>query len=1412
MNANLNLIAKAINKYREKLFSFTRRNKEMHYKPSSANISLSNYDIQKALIEAGLTLEPEKIPSFTPITLTDGKYDKLISEGSLILADHYQMKSIPNEKLYKVIEKIRTTDNKYQREFGISGAWLLGPFLLWRQPKSTSLRDMMVTPIFKLPIDIHKPKGKGKSHTLVIEDQDIQLNPTLIAAFKEILNIDLTCIDTNNSAETIIHNLQCHLKDHGKNVEIFSGPQYTKLPAEPAKTKTVTDEFGEKSKVDIDFEKELTPTDRAVYQHCSTTEWIILDNFYVDSINASKLALLEDYDKILSAFSNHPILMELFSGAPATKGHSRPSPTELDAYTERENYFVVDIDSTQHRAIDSIRKSNAIVIQGPPGTGKSQTITNLIADLIAKGEKVLFVSEKRAALDVVYNRLSKAKLENQAVLLHSSDLDKRDLYASFLHQLDEPEEIESESAWTRVTDELDEQKQSLNQYSKALMTTQPCGLSVSDIFNLHGSYSDIKFEPLASQALSHLTQQQLEALTRATDALQSSFTDFDLNRYLNHPWAKRKLTTKLTETNQSILRSAISAVESLDLEIEQAIQKINASSFAKTSLVEFVNNFANYVNSNAILEDDLSFFFNSSFNPKEISSLFLEIDRLAELLRSNLDAYARVLPNANPIWIDTLEEYHQTPRGVFDIFSAEYWQKRTIEKAVLKPHVKRSWPRPYTAYKQYLFNFDQMNTIKHKLNLQDADPNDDIQSSVSTIRGRLKSAQAFAEFFDALKTQTNLSPRSVKETWDLWCHCCDLAETYDLVNSLTIKRNNALKPVFDLLDIDEARNTPTSFLLTLYESITDLPTLDAIDQIVNKFNELSPWKFDIAAPTLCGIKVKWSEYITAQSVKGWHDQVIAQHPSLSTFESSIHQNRVARFQTAVNEHKYLASDIVKNKAINHRTDGIEQQGISLLTREANKKKRILSPREIMEKGALNTMLCLRPCWLMSPLSISQMLPNDMELFDVIIFDEASQVRVEDALPAIFRASKMIVVGDDKQMPPTNFFNSNSKDNDDDDEIEIDESILDLASKVFPSELLEWHYRSRSQELIAFSNRAFYLGRLIAPQAPSTFGSDCPIKFHGVADAFFDPTFGNGEEAKQVVARLKHLLISAPDSSYGIIALGTKQQKAIENAIEERCSYDEVFAELYENALNPKSDGEHVELFVKNLENVQGDERDTILLSVGYAPSGIGKKLRRHFGPLSSSGGGRRLNVAITRAKSNMEVFCSFSPNLLETDEAAFSKSPDSTCFARFLNYVQALSLGQRSKADTILNLFPVGGQLTTRKGSRFSEHVRRKLEEHGLTVASEVGAHGFYVDLAIEHPHIPGGYILGIECDGAVFHSTPYARDRDRTRQLLLEDRGWKIHRIWSQDWSRSPDAEIKKIVDELKSLNNSSDWLKPHG
>jgi very-short-patch-repair endonuclease len=437
---------------------------------------------------------------------------------------------------------------------------------------------------------------------------------------------------------------------------------------------------------------------------------------------------------------------------------------------------------------------------------------------------------------------------------------------------------------------------------------------------------------------------------------------------------------------------------------------------------------------------------------------------------------------------------------------------------------------------------------------------------------------------------------------------------------------------------------------------------------------------------------------------------------------------------------------------------------AVIAHEANKKSRHKPIRRLLEETG-SIVQALKPCFMMSPLSVSQYLPPTIQ-FDVVIFDEASQVMPADSVNCIYRGKQLIVAGDQKQLPPTSFFSSADIETDDEDEPDNFDSVLDLckASGAMVSLPLSWHYRSLHEDLITYSNYRIYEGKL------NTFpGATHEAHDLGVHHEFVPGVYQRGAgsrnpiEAERVVDRvLEHRRLNS-DFSLGVVTFSSQQAEAVSEAIERRAEHEPLLAGLMED--HDRLHG----FFVKNIESVQGDERDIIIFSVGYGPDELGK-LTMNFGPLTRKGGERRLNVAITRARRRVEVVSSFYAGDM-TDGASEGNR-------HLKNYLDFAARGRVALASDISG---TAGEAD----SPFEEEVLRVIRSWGFDAVSQVGAAGYRIDIGVRHPDKEGSFMLGIECDGAAYHSAKSARDRDRLRESVLRGLGWEIHRIWGLSWYR---------------------------
>jgi very-short-patch-repair endonuclease len=526
----------------------------------------------------------------------------------------------------------------------------------------------------------------------------------------------------------------------------------------------------------------------------------------------------------------------------------------------------------------------------------------------------------------------------------------------------------------------------------------------------------------------------------------------------------------------------------------------------------------------------------------------------------------------------------------------------------------------------------------------------------------------------------------------------------------------------------------------------------------------------------------------------WLDTILPDYPAVATFRKRSQETTIKEFgkldlfQIKIAQKRVQERLVSKLPDVNRLTSAVDE--VAILRRELSKQRKIMPLRKLF-RAIPHLLLTLKPCFMMSPLSVSLFLEDLNYAFDVVIFDEASQVCTEDAIGAIMRGTQVVIAGDSKQLPPTSFFSTTTSDNDFDtddfaedeyDDTDAYESILDEAVTVLPQSSLRWHYRSRHEHLIAFSNTKIYKNSLITFPSPIEHVKDNGVEYIYVPDGVYDRSGKriNVIEAKRVADIVFEQIEKYPQRSLGVVTFSEAQQQAIEGAIRQR----RLMNQHLENYFNEEKDDA---FFVKNLENVQGDERDTIIISIGYAKDQNGV-MYMNFGPLIKSGGYRRLNVAITRAKYNVKLVGSIQP----TDIRVENTSSEGVKMLR--SYIEFAKAGPSIFGKEIIVSETINNE------SPFEEAVYNFIVGKGYKVATQVGCSGYRIDMAISHPTLDGRFVLGIECDGATYHSARTARERDRLRQTVLEDIGWKIYRIWSTDWIKDPISEGQKLIDAIKA------------
>lgn len=621
-------------------------------------------------------------------------------------------------------------------------------------------------------------------------------------------------------------------------------------------------------------------------------------------------------------------------------------------------------------------------------------------------------------------------------------------------------------------------------------------------------------------------------------------------------------------------------------------------------------------------------------------------------------------------------------------------------------------------------------------------------------------------------------------------HKSDFAVIAKQLGELREKCNNAVELLSKSFDSDifDIKNSSFEELLSKFKAcINEFDKLDNWCRFESLLNKLKSQEITEYIDATIEANVRAEDIISAYQRNfyiQWIDYIQHLTPVLSGFNRVAHDQQVNTFSKEDNTQFAISKVQIRSKLSQNRPslDYVSPgSAVSVLLREGEKRRKQKSIRKLMDEAG-ELIQVIKPCFLMSPLSVSTFLNTDSVKFDTVVFDEASQIFPQDAIGAIYRGKQLIVVGDSRQMPPSNFFGSNVELDDGDEEtgdITDFESILDLCSTTFAQLRLRWHYRSRYEQLITFSNRHFYDNDLVTFPSSTTDKKWIGVDYYCVEDGIFDHrSRNNRKEAEFIVDLIYKNIEQFPDRSLGVVAFSVSQQDLIDKLLSKRRQTDPSKEFFF------RRDAEEP-FFIKNLETVQGDERDTIIFSVAYAKDSSGR-LMHNFGPLNRVGGERRLNVAVTRAKFNVQLVASIHHTDIDLGR---TKAEGARLLKNYLDYAENGAVAIEREVN--VNSFE-------QFDSEFELEVCEFLRQNGYDVDTQVGCSNFRIDLGIKR-HDTSDYVLAVECDGATYHSSKNARDRDRLRQQILENMGWKFYRIWSTDWFKNTSVEKERLLKAAK-------------
>ena len=1254
---------------------------------------------------------------------------------------------LPENDLGKALTHLYRSSRTSIEENGANTLYLALGLLKWYETPSSE--RPRYAPILLLPVEIIR-KSAAKGYVIRSREEETMMNITLLEMLRQNFGITISGLDPLPTDES------------GVNVKLIYS--------------IIRNSIKNQRKWDVE--------EQAILGIFSFNKFIMWNDIHN---NANKLV----QNKIVSSLINGKIEWEAATEEiDATDMDKQVSPADI--------VLPIIADSSQLEAIYEAVHDKTFILHGPPGTGKSQTITNIIANALYKGKRVLFVAEKMAALSVVQNRLAAIGLAPFCLEIHSNKTKK----SAVISQLKETTEIIRQTPpeeFRKEAERLLNLRVELNQYIEALHKEYPFGVSLYDAI--------IHYQSVDVESCFDIPQAYLDTLDKDTFAQWEDAIEL-LVRTANacgHPYQHPLTGISITEYSSAVKEG---------------------SSQLLTGFIDLLTTIRQKLDVFSILLKDT-----------DIHPTRKDFQTISHIIRRILDI-PELTPGllTLPLLNETLNEY----REVVVHGRKRDEQRKEIEtefiQEILSINAKQmlaEWNR--VSGQWFLPRYFGQRKIRKAINVYALKTieTEDIKPLLHRIIRYQEEAEAVRKYIGQLPSlfgrpgkneDWNTIEQIIDDMTSLHSHLLNYAK--DIAKVSQIKQNlsaqltegiqtfrdihaHSFNELYQLADTLTATEKKLSGMLGI--SIEELYT-DSADWITIALSKARTWKENLdklkdwyqwlqAYQTLhsLGIGFIATEYkekniptsqLTDSFRKSFYQAairyIIAKEPTLELFNGKIFNDIIAKYkQISAKFEETTQRELFARLASNIPSfthEAIQSSEVGILQKNIRNNARGISIRKLFDQiPTLLSRMC--PCMLMSPLSVAQFIDTDADKFDLIVFDEASQMPTYEAVGAIARGKNVIIVGDPKQMPPTSFFSVNTID-EDNIEMEDLESILDdcLALSI-PSKYLLWHYRSKHESLIAFSNSEYYDNKLMTFPSPDNIESKVRIvNINGYYDK--GKSRQNRAEAQAVVDEIARRLRSEElrKKSIGVVTFSIVQQALIEDLLSDLFIF---YPELETLALECDEP-----LFIKNLENVQGDERDVILFSVGYGPDAEGR-VSMNFGPLNRTGGERRLNVAVSRARYEMIIYSTLRSEMIDLNRTS---SIGVAGLKRFLEYAEK---GTRSTISSVPR------QLSEATAS-IETIIADRLRSLGYTVHTDIGCSGYKIDIGIVDTENTSNYQLGIICDGKNYKRTKTARDREIVQNNVLKALGWDIYRIWTMDWWEKPD-EVMATIQEAIARKKSS-------
>jgi predicted DNA-binding WGR domain protein len=1468
----------------QRLFEISRRNRLLHFRATTQTINLTwasvplSFDVEN--------IRPEQI-----LTWGHDFKKSVIAGRPVSLNKHLRFE----EALYLPgqLDQIRNEARRDLTEYGFAQLRLVVCFLRWTNLKEKPV-ERFDSPLVLLPVRLTKTKGVRDVFTLEPLSTEAEINPVLRHYFKQLYAVELpehvelteSSLDElyahlaaqvqgsepavtiekidrprinliQASAQRRLEQYRRRVRLSGRGVRSFQELDYsysrdnyhplglrlfqTRLCTQAPRLRTLVEE----SPRPRTFMMPVAPAPDKERRLFSVAEdasnpyqWefdlctVTLGNFHY-----RKMSLVRDYAVLLGREEGHPGFDAIFSLEPRASLTAPPAPLPLE-----ESYPIVSCDPTQGSALALARTGQNFIIQGPPGTGKSQTITNLIADYVARGQRVLFVCEKRAALDVVYHRLQQAGLQQLCCLIHDSQDDKKEFILNLkqtyegLLETKEGQAAKSEENRQRLLKDLKKELAPLEHVRAAMQAIAPeAGMPLRQLLERAIELREHTPE-LAPRAVEQLPAYRLwHENFAALERLQGSLAALQGNTVLaQHPLKRLHGRFATEERPLGAIQQTLAKVTDLLERILPVLKSSNLPAECWDSLdktrqlvacaakLEFLAERGLL----AVLEPKSELSIKLAGFRKQVAAKQQEIKRAQ---RKTTGWRQKLMPDETLI---ALQQARALESSSLRFFKPRWWRLRSLLRRCydFRSHtVQPTWTQILSALLPEQRLAAQVEEVEAKARAEFsfdgslhefAQRVSDILEAEAQLPAPLKEAQR------ALHADAQGNER-VRHLVGLQANVAQLAD--ELAALLVDHEGLSFAELQDELNLIE-------------ESLDELPEfLPCLKELANLPAPLaSAWR----GLALSALQVE------AGSAKRTASALLRAEPELARFNGAVQAGHLGALEELYAHWQSANAAAVRDSvcrrflervrvaSLPHAQLNAEQKefktlynrGRRELEHEFGKTMRYRSIRDLVAGDSGRVLQDLKPVWLMSPFSVSDTLPLQDKLFDVVIFDEASQVTLEEAVPALFRAPQVLVVGDEMQLPPSRFFSAAQADEESllvedaaGQEVEYDlssNSLLNHAARQLPATLLGWHYRSRSESLISYSNAAFYQGRLltvpevalsaaavreILVHAAEDGGANVvqllerPVSFHLLERGLYQNR-RNPAEADYIAQLVRGLLARADGRSLGIIAFSEAQQGEIEQALQRLAHTDDDFRVRLEAEWMREQEGQFVGLLVKNLENIQGDERDVILLSVCYGPAPNGKMLM-NFGPINQSGGERRLNVAFSRAKHHMVLVSSIRHHAITNDY-----NDGARALKNYLRYAETLSAGDLDTARRILWEINPAEDVRRRTATNHgvSAALTARLRERGYHVDTDVGQSDFRCDLAVRG-EADSSYRLGILVDTEEYYQTGTLLERGVLRPRLLRNFGWTVYLVLTKDWFEDENAVLHSLEALLTGASSES-------